>query len=64
MLELRIFSLTTREIAASNCRDIEVGRKNFANKVVNEWNKLSAAVIECSTVGSFKFQLAMCNEMT
>ena len=35
----------------------EVGRNNFVNRVVNEWNKLPAEAIKCNTVQSFKIHL-------
>ena len=35
----------------------EIGRNNFVNRVVNEWNKLPAEAIACSTVRSFKVLL-------
>ena len=37
--------------------NLEVGRNNFSNRVVNEWNKLPAEAVQCSTVRSFKINL-------
>ncbi|XP_076061759.1 uncharacterized protein LOC143037434 isoform X1 [Oratosquilla oratoria] len=42
---------------SGNRFNLEVGRNNFANRVVNEWNKLPAPVVQCSSVRSFKNHL-------
>ena len=42
---------------SGNRFNLEVGRNNFANRVVNEWNKLPAQIVQCSSVRSFKIHL-------
>ena len=58
-----LFTLNTNQTRNNGLKltgrrfNLEVGRNNFANRVVNEWNKLPAEAVECNTVRSFKIQL-------
>ena len=59
----KLFTLNTTQTRNNDLKltgrrfNLGVGRNNFANRVINERNKLPAEAVECNTVRSFKIQL-------